>query len=115
MNLMPLNASENIEVLLTIGSVLADKSPDKSQTASKLAQLKTKKLTPEARQVIEAIESLLSRKHPFRKETLVQDVKTEMHYLPIYKRKVEECRQDKEQQSKRLKSYQEELQTLNNH
>lgn len=115
MNLLPVNAPENIELLLAIGSVLADKSSDKSQIASKLSPFKTKKLTPEAAQVIEAIESLLARNHPFRKETLVQDVKTEMHYLPLYKRKVEECRQDKEHQSKRLKGFQDELTSLNNH
>ena len=76
MNLLPISDPQNVDILQEIGALLAfHQKQNQEQVGAKLLSLKSKKMSPEALQVIEAIESLIGRNHRFQNDFVVRDVK----------------------------------------
>lgn len=82
------NGPEYLEILQRFGPILSDyQRGEMNKVLISLQELKAKPLSSQSLAVVEASESLLLRKPIIKPETFAQDVRTEQHYLQLFRKK----------------------------
>lgn len=114
MNLLPLDSPKGLEIAQELGAILAtyEANAPSDDSRSRIKTLEEKVQGSEAKAIMQAIGSLMSRNVPLSLETLKADVETERHYLDLSK-KVDAVNEKKlKQHEERLASVRNQLKVL---
>ncbi len=116
MNLLPLDNPQNIELCSELGAALAlyETTDRVEESKGRIQVLMEKQISPDLKEQLAAIQSLMSRNVPINIETFKSDLETERHYTALFAKKVQENAKELEDLRARRDVHRGQLTALQN-